>query len=340
MPYFKRLVLASLTVVAGCGGGSGHTPPADFDAFLTQFLDTLCTLDVGCGSMPDMATCRATLQTDSTEFDTLRADIASGKVRFDSASASACIDYANHLYAGPCTLSMIAANTATAGENVCGKFLVGSVAEGGACFSSYECVSATCTLTDTTCLRTRQCCAGTCAAATAKPTPIPAGGDCSAPLAGQDCVAGAYCRANGTSQTCQVPSKVVGTACTSAILDCASPLFCALDTAGGTGTCQPAAATGAPCNTVSSYGVCDDLRDYCDKTTAKCTPRIAVGAACDTTAANCVGYASCLGGTCVAMSTERGACNDANGPSCLGDLECSATTSTCGFPDFVSGPCS
>jgi hypothetical protein len=336
MTYFKRLILASLTVIAGCGGGSGHTPPADFDAFLTQFMDTLCRLDVGCGTMPDMATCVATLQVDTTEFATLRADIASGKVRFDSASASACIDYANRLYAGPCTRSMIAANTAAVGENVCDKFLVGAVAEGGACFSSYECASGTCTLTDTACLRAHQCCAGTCAAATVEPTPIPAGGDCSALLPGQGCVAGAYC----VSNTCRVPSKVAGTACTSALFDCASPLFCALDAAGGNGTCQPAAATGAPCNTVSSYGVCDDIPDYCDKTTATCTPRVGVGGACDATAANCVGYATCLGGTCVAMSTARGACNDASGPSCLGDLECSATTSTCGFPDSASGPCS
>src|SRR4029078_13299405 len=103
--------------------------------------------------MPDTATCMASLQVDSPEFATLRADIASGKVRFDSANASACIDYANHIYAGPSPRGPLAATTATAGEDVCGKFIVGSVAEGGACFSSYQCASATCTLADTTCSR-------------------------------------------------------------------------------------------------------------------------------------------------------------------------------------------
>jgi hypothetical protein len=91
---------------------------------------------------------------------------------------------------------------------------------------------------------------------------------------------------------------------------------------------------------VVSFGACDDLRDYCDKTTAKCTRLMAVGASCDPAQSNCIGYASCLGGACVAMSPERGACDAANGPTCLGDLECSPPTSTCGFPDFVSVPCS
>ncbi len=35
----------------------------------------------------------------------------------------------------------------------------------------------------------------------------------------------------------------------------------------------------------------------------------------------------------------RGACDAANGPTCLGDLECSSPTMTCGFPDFVSTAC-
>ena len=173
-----------------------------------------------------------------------------------------------------------------------------------------------------------------------KPTPIPVGGDCSAPLPGQGCATGAACLPSGSLG--DVPGAGEGRRERRArrCYDCASPLFCALDAAGGTGTCQPAASTGAPCNTVVSFGACDDLRDYCDKTTAKCTRLGAVGASCDPAQQNCIGYASCLGGTCVAMSPERGACDTTNGPTCLGDLECSSQTSTCGFPDFVSAPCS
>jgi hypothetical protein len=338
MTYSNRLLLVSLCVVAGCGGSSGHAAPGDLDAFLTQFMNVLCTLEVSCGSMPDIPTCDASLQRDSTEFATLRADIASGKVRYDGAKASACIDYYHRAYSGPCTRSGLAAVNTTTGSEACSEFIVGSVAEGGACFSSPECASSNCTLADAMCSRSRQCCAGTCAA---KPTPIPVGGDCSAPLPGQGCLPGAGCFSTGSlgSPTCQVPTTVQGAACAT-LFDCATPLFCALDTVGGTGTCQPSASTGAPCNTVVSFGACDDLRDYCDKTTAKCTRLVAVGAPCDTAQQNCIGYASCLGGTCVAMSPERGACDVTNGPTCLGDLECSSQTFTCGFTDFVSGPCS
>lgn len=336
MTYFRRLFIASLIAVAGCGPASDHANPADLDAYLTQFANELCKLDVACGSMPDMTTCLATIELDSTEFVTVRADIASGKVRFDSAAGGACLDYVRRIYGGPCTISAHAA-VGTAGDADCAKVVVGSVADGGACFSSSECTSTNCVLADTACSRSRACCAGTCAA---KPAPIPIGGDCSAPLPGQGCAAGSVCNAAGSSsgQTCQVRSGAQGAPCTT-VLDCAAPLFCAADSAAGSRTCQPPAATGAPCNISESFGACDDLNDYCDGTTARCTRRVAPGASCDPDAQNCVGYASCLGGTCVALSTERGACDPTNGPTCLGDLECSATTFTCGVPDYVTTAC-
>jgi hypothetical protein len=342
MTYFNRSILASLPIVsllfvAGCGPSSSHGNPADLDAYLAQFADALCNLDVSCGSMPDVATCKATLRLDSTEIATVRADIASGKAHYDAAMAGACMDYVKRIYGGPCTRSALASVDTTAGDEVCSKVIVGSVADGGACFSAAECASANCAEADTTCLRSRACCAGTCAA---KPTPIPVGGDCSALQPGQSCAAGSSCFSTGSagSSTCQVPSKVAGTSCTST-LECASPLFCARDSSSATGTCQPSGATGAACNATATYGACDDLRDYCDPTTAKCTRRGAAGAACDAAAGTCIGYTSCLGGTCVAMSPERGACNTTDGPTCLGDLECSSQTFTCGFPDFVSTPC-
>ena len=344
MAYLNRSILASLIVgpllvCAGCGPSS-HGNPGDLDAYITQFEDALCKLDVACGSMPDVTTCKATLQFDSTELATLRADVASGKVRYDAAKAGACIDYINQVYGGPCTRSALSArgaDTAT-DSDVCEQVIVGSVADGGACFSSFECTSGSCKPADTTCSRSLACCVGSCAA---KPTPIPVGGDCSAPQPGQLCATGSSCLPTGAvggAATCQAPSTVAGASCTS-LYDCASPLFCSRDTGSATGTCQPPAATGAACNATVTYGSCDDVRDYCDATTSKCTRRGGVGAACDVTTANCLGYATCLGGTCVAMSTERGACNTADGPNCLGDLECSTTTSTCGFPDFVSTPC-
>jgi hypothetical protein len=335
MTHASRSLLVGVVVVAGCGGGSGRAAAGDLDAFLTQFFKMVCGLEVSCGSMPDLPTCEASLQPDSTEFATLRADIASGRVRYDGAKASACLDYDNRLYGGPCTHTALAAASTSTGSEACGEILAGSVAEGGACFSAFECVSANCRPADTTCSRSRQCCPGTCAP---KPTPIAVGGDCSSPLPGEVCATGAVCMSTGGSSTCQMPAKVAGEPCAMPF-ECATPLFCAFDAAGGTGTCQRPAATGASCNTVVSTGTCDDVRDYCDQASGKCTPRLAVGTSCDPAQQNCVLYASCLGATCVAMSPERGACDAANGPTCLGELECSSQTFTCGFPAFVSVAC-
>jgi hypothetical protein len=316
------------SVAAGCGPSSGKSNPANLDELLNRFFTILCKEEVSCGSMPDQATCLASVQKDTTEFATLRADIASGKVRYDSVQGGACMDYFERVYGGACTRSALAAATATP-TDACNAFLVGSVADGGACFSSSECVSTDCALTDTSCSRSDACCAGTC---TAKPTPIPLGGDCSALTAGQSCATGSICITNSSTgaRTCAAPSKVKGTTC-AGFYDCASPLYCDTDAATGTGTCQPAAATGAACNPAVTFGSCDDNNDYCDKTTGKCTRRLAVGAACDSSQYNCVGYATCLGGMCSPASPERGACDTVNGPSCLGDLECSTTTNTCGF---------
>jgi len=328
MTFSNRLILALLLGVAGCGGSSSKGAPANIDEYFDRFLTELCTIDVACGSMPDMATCRASLQLEGTDLLTARADIAAGKTRYDSAKAGACLEFAHRLYGSGCTRSGTSDLT---GEEVCSEVFVGTVADGGACFLSTECASAKCQQADTACQPAQQCCAGTCIA---KPAPIPAGADCTALQPGQECAAGSYCFtiAPSPTPTCVVPSKVAGAACTT-IVQCASPLFCDLDVATGAGTCQPAAATGAACNSDVLFGSCDNLRELCSTATGTCTPRGAVGAPCDPLQyGSCLSYAECIGSTCVALSPERGACNPTDGPGCLGDLECSATTNTCGFP--------
>jgi len=328
MTFSNRLILALLLGVVGCGGSSSKGAPATIDEFLDRFVTELCTINVACGSMPDMATCRASLQIETTDLLTVKADIAAGKIRYDGAKAGACLDYAHRLYSSGCTRS---ATADTSGNDACEVVLVGTVANGGACFLSTECASARCQQADTACLPAHQCCAGTCVA---KPAPIPAGADCSASLPDQNCAEGSYCltTATSTTPTCLVPSKVVGTPCSS-LFDCASPLFCDADPSTGTGTCQRAAASGAACNSDVLFGSCDDLREVCSTATGTCTPRGAVGAACDPLQTlSCLSYAECIGSTCVALSPERGACNATDGPGCLGDLECSPSTSTCGFP--------
>ncbi len=333
MTYLHRRASLSIVVVAslslaGCGSSAKKGAPANIDEYLDRFLTELCTIDVACGSMPDMATCLVSFQFETTDLLTVKADIAAGKTRYDAAKAGACLDYAHRLYSSGCTQSGMAD---ISGNDVCGFVVVGTVANGGACFLSSECASANCQQADTACLPAHQCCAGTCVAT---PAPIPVGADCSALLPHQECAAGSYCFATAGSPTptCVVPLKVAGAPCSS-LYECASPLFCDADPTTGTGTCQRVAATGAACNSDVPFGSCDDLREICSTATGKCTPRGSVGAACDPLQVlSCLSYAQCINSTCVPRSSERGACNPAGGPECLGDLECSTTTNTCGFP--------
>lgn len=326
----SRLLVVSVLAAgaAGCGGASGA--PGDVDAFLSRFYAAACTIQVSCGDMPDRPTCLASLPLDGTDLRTLRADVASGKVHYDSTKGGACLAYAERLYGSACTRTALAA-VDTTGRDTCDEVFVGTVADGGACALSFQCASGTCALTDNACLPAQQCCAGSCAATKA---PIPVGADCGGSLDNLNCETGSVCTVTATvsSPKCITPSKVVGTACLVAY-ECASPLFCDIAVATSTGTCQPSAARGVPCNSYVGTGSCDDLRDYCPVSTDTCTPRGEAGAPCSSLDPNsCLGSAQCIGSTCVALSPESGACDSTNGSGCLGGLECSPQTDTCGFP--------
>jgi hypothetical protein len=317
---------------ARCGGDGGGAP-GNVDEFNRRLNEALCTMMVACGDMPDKTTCLASLQLDTTELLTLKADIASGKVQYDSAKAGACLAYWERFYGAGCMQTARAA-VATTGSEACDEAFVGTVADGGACTTSFQCASDSCALTDQLCPQDRQCCPGSCAAK------IPAGADCGGSLTNLNCERGSVCTVSAAvlSPKCITPSKVAGTPCIVAY-ECEPPLFCDIDV-NGNGTCQPVAATGAPCNSYVALGVCDDLRDFCGVATDTCAPRGKPGAACSfLDPNNCLGYAQCIGSTCVAHAPASGACYPASGPGCLGSLECSTQTNTCEFP-AVAGACS
>src|SRR4051812_30092813 len=167
----RRLILVSLCTAVGVGCGGGNAAPGNIDEFINRFYGALCTMQVACGDMPDKPTCLASVQLDTTDFLTLKADIDSGKVHYDSAKAGACLAYAERLYGSACTRTALAA-VDVMGSEACGEDFVGTVADGGACSSSFQCASAQCAPTDPACLPSQQCCAGSC---TAKRAPIPAG---------------------------------------------------------------------------------------------------------------------------------------------------------------------
>jgi hypothetical protein len=333
---FVPVLLLPLLAGTGCGGSGGSS--ISVDELWGRLITAICKLEVGCGDMPDLATCQASQPVYPSDVATLKADIASGKVGYDGVKAGTCIEAFERAYGSTPALCKQSERAAigTEGSEDCASVFTGTVPAGGACFYAEECAGGgSCEQTDPACSPAQQCCAGTCLA---KPTPIPVGGACAAAF-DQTCVDGAFCyMATPTSTlTCLMPSEIEGTACTSAYL-CASPLFCDLDPATGMGTCRRAAATGASCNISVSFGACDDLRDYCDDATGTCKPRVVAGGTCDPQqTANCVGYTVCQGTICVARPGSGALCTGTAGPPCLGNLECSAQNTCALVP--AAGAC-
>ena len=316
----QRLTLAGcglagalvLATVVGCDGGGGAIP---FSQFEPTALAAVCRLAVLCRAYPDQATCMTAEQTEPHYYDTLGQDIASGKVIYDGASGRACIDAINAL--SSCSRNVLA----TAGVTpVCDKIFTGTVAAGGACFFSAECVG------DGTCLSTGscssdQCCAGTCQAGTVT---VQLGDNCLGGVA--TCAAGTVCLADPTTgvETCQNPVGAGG-ACTSSNA-CSVGLYCDL----GSMTCKALLATGGVCDPSLNSQDCENDYDRCDISTSLCTSPLDVGSTCANSTQSCVSYASCDGtsGICVARPVVGAACSATSGPQCLGGA-CDATSSTC-----------
>jgi len=320
------ILLLPLLAVAACGD---KKTAVNLDELVNRLATALCKYEVACEATPDMASCVASVFQDPDETAVLEANIASGKTKYDPVKANTCVEWFERYYGSAvCTQSGRAA-LGTDSADACAGAFVGTVAPGGACITSTECAdSGVCQPTEPTCAQ--QCCPGTCVARAA---PIPVGGDCSTLQPNQSCATGSICLpVAGGSLTCLVPSTVEGSAC-AMFFDCASPLFCATDAGTGTKSCRRAAASGAACDgSASVYNACDDSRDICSPTTNTCVRRTAVGGTCDPARSACVGYAVCVGTTCVAYPKPGEACTPGGSPDCLGSFECAAQTNTCVAP--------
>jgi hypothetical protein len=304
-------------IFISCGGGSGNGELA-FEDLEDADLSAVCRYEASCGGVPDQASCTGALLTTKSLFPTLRADIAAGTVVYDARAARRCID----LLAGTtsCKLTEVADLNGRLAET-CGAVFSGTLAPGSECFFDEECADhGRCDRPG--CTSPGGCCAGACVAA---PVPIPAGDACSSGST-DVCAAGTECQSDQLTdtETCRTP-LARGAAC--ALTDsCADRYYCVTPTpAGGTGSCTAPPGRGQPCGTQTTAPYCDDVRDTCELATQHCTPLTPVGGACDASAGPpCVGYATCIGSTCVALGRVGDSCDVQTGaaPYCLGDLEC------------------
>lgn len=299
-----NVLLLAVAVVLGCGGGgvSVENLPDKID-------DERCDRLVACQGVQDRATCEAATQLDVGDYGSVEAGVADGTIKYNSGAAADC---AASYGSKDCTFSGFHAN------DPCDDVFEGTVATGGACVIDLQCANGGDCQYAGTCDPDIMCCTGTCMGGTMT-TESPIGGPCSDEL--HFCATNAYCK-SGTGPgagTCTALVTNEGGACDE--LDaCSNPMYCNLNFQTGMGTCKKPAASNAACSRMELIP-CADLRDHCSPTTMTCVRDIAVGGACGT-GVQCVGYASCVNGACVADIPLDGACVADSGADCAIDLEC------------------
>ncbi|HUJ57159.1 MAG TPA: hypothetical protein VLX92_01640 [Kofleriaceae bacterium] len=304
--------------VSACGGGGSNVSINDLE---TQLVSAECHFAVACNLMPDIATCTGTEGFDDNYFETIKTAVANGTIKYDSGEAGKCVSAYQSL---SCSYeSETSSGLETDDNNPCDKVFTGTVAVGSACFVTEQCVpNAQCDYTMTNCDTSTSCCTGMCTAIAPK---VALGGDCSS----GECVDGAYCKTDDTTQTQTCTKQLTSAGATCDAQDsCAAPLACDQTTL----ACVKPAAHGATCNP-QNFPACDDARDNCDSTMT-CNSLVGIGGACDPTMfGQCVEYADCdsTSQKCVERSKVGGSCSTTGGtPNCLGSLTCNS--GTCAAP--------
>ena len=293
--WFSRFVaLAVAALAAGIIAGCDNDGAIAIDDIPASVEATYCQRAALCAGGPDPAACEAALfVSEDRNLTGLVAGVKQGTITYDGRRARECLDE----FQRDC-INQLAAPPA------CDETFRGTVAQGGACQISQECVSGQC---DRAC--GNACCVGTCAAGPAK---VPLGGDCSA--AGSPCVGGSYCK----SGKCTVDLPL-GAACAADDV-CRRPGQCTIGLGGG-GTCLAAPDQGAACSPTDRGCLRSD--NYCDPVAQVCVKRKAAGSACTDVASECATFAPCVNGLCTALLTLGQPCQVDGAVRCFGELECS-----------------
>jgi hypothetical protein len=306
-----------VVTAAACGGGGGSVAADDL---ISELYDVQCETATDCGQFESDAACHASIDpSGGAEFQSILAAIDKGTITYDEDKAGDCID----LYRDQsCEFTGFHDSVDT---SVCDQVFTGTVALGGACMISEECAgTGACSPTDTSCDPETACCPGTCVAGDGGDLISQEGGPCNDDM--HTCDSALYCSAASSDVpgTCAQPIAGEGSACTD-VDSCANPMYC--DVFSDTPTCVRPPSTGETCDPQALL-VCADSRDYCDAT-MKCARAGDAGATCASDD-ECLSYASCINGACVAQGGPGATCGGASDPDCAGDLEC--TNGTCALP--------
>jgi hypothetical protein len=313
---FALWLALALLPASGCpDGGSGKAVP--FAEFPAQLQAAWCEAAATCGEAPDPATCVNASCASGAEWQTTQDAVAQGKIVYDASAAGHCLEL---MRSAPCKRS--SKQELARMEATCAGVFTGATPAGAACpcrpsdFPAYPgcplCESGVCDDS-----------AGTCAAV---PTRGGAGATCPSSDA---CADGLYCAPEDSTCHAQLAA---GTACAHDD-QCAGTTVCYGSP--GSATCRVAPAEGETCALPAREGGCDDNVDthYCDATASTCKPLPAPGEACAMAAEGqlqCVGYAGCIAGTCVARGGVGDSCDAER--RCLDPLTCQGGTCAAAEP--------
>jgi hypothetical protein len=316
-----RTSILLVAAVLGCGGGGGVSVgdlPDSID-------DNRCDRLVACQGVQDRETCEAATQFDAEGYGSIEAGVKDGTIKYDSGAAADCAD------------SFGDKNCNFTGfhfDDPCEKVFTGTVATGGACVIDLQCANGGDCVYAGGCDPETMCCTGTCMGGVMTMESA-IGGPCDDEL--HFCGTNAFCK-QGTGAgpgTCTALIAMEGAACDQ-IDACSNPMYCNLNLQTGAGTCKKAPGSNAACSRMDLLP-CSDARDYCDATTMTCTRDVAVGGTCGPTV-QCVEYASCINGACVADLPLGATCTTGvNNAQCAVDLECVA--GTCSLPAVTNMTC-
>jgi hypothetical protein len=323
-------VAALCGMLIGCGGGS-----VAIDDLGSSLIDAQCDHYVACGEISSHDECVALLG-QGASFDELVGSVNAGLVDYDGAKAQSCLDSFGGLSCDPSLEENRVPN------QDCIEAVKGTVADGGACKNSNECVSGSCALTSCT----MACCPGTC-----DPTP-PAPADIGQSCATTSCVDGAFCNASGTcaallaaGATCQSDNQCAyGTVCAGATaLTCMAPPQKAGDACISRSGSPDCVIEGLYCGAGNKCAAYKDSGATCDPSNpcmfdlacnSTCGALPQIGDACPQF--QCDGGAYCQIDTTTGTATTCAALK-ADGATCAQSSECDSafcdtTTTKCAAP--------
>jgi hypothetical protein len=269
---------SALVSATGCGGStdSNKTGSVSNNEWASKIAVAYCEGMVDCcsasGFTEDVSTCKSTV---SSVLTAALGELKNKKVEFNDAAAADCVDaYRN------AAVSCTSRDAARSVNQVCKSAYVGTVALGGACSDSVECVPDP--ENDVTCDT------GIC---TVQQSSSPF--DDIHEKLGDNCTTTCQSSSDG-SRTCAASSTQTTGACwTNDGLVCGSNGVCVTaptigqSCATGSFCADGSYCEGGVCIEQTKTGSCATSSDacasssYCDDATQNCTPKKAAGAACD-----------------------------------------------------------